>query len=69
MFYRSNFKIITERAVYMRQQPVSPEPGRDGDPGQAEEDWLLWCESVENQLDPDEEGRTTPRRGMWTWRR
>ena len=39
----------------MLQQPVSPEPGRDGDPGQAEEDWLLWCESVENQLDPDEE--------------
>jgi hypothetical protein len=39
----------------MLQQPVSPEPGRDGDPGRAEEDWLLWCESVENQLDPDEE--------------
>ena len=39
----------------MLQQPVSPEPGRDGDPRQAEEDWLLWCESVENQLDPDEE--------------
>ncbi len=39
----------------MLQQPVSPEPGRDGDPGQAEVDWLLWCESVENQLDPDEE--------------
>jgi Domain of unknown function (DUF222) len=39
----------------MLQQPVSPEPGRDGDPGQAEVDWLLWCESVENQLDPGEE--------------
>jgi len=39
----------------MLQQPVSPEPGRDGDPRQAEEDWLLWCESVENQRDPDEE--------------
>ena len=41
--------------MHMLQQPLSPEPGRDGDPGQAEEDWLLWCESVENQLDPDEE--------------
>ena len=39
----------------MLQQPVPPEPGRDGDPGQAEEDWLAWCESVENQLDPDKE--------------
>jgi hypothetical protein len=39
----------------MLQQPVSPEPGRDGDPRQAEEDWLLWCESMENQLDPGEE--------------
>jgi hypothetical protein len=39
----------------MLQQPVSPEPGRDADPGRAEEDWLAWCESVENQLDPDEE--------------
>jgi hypothetical protein len=41
--------------VYLLQPPVSPEPGRDGYPGRAEEDWLLWCESVENQLDPDEE--------------
>jgi hypothetical protein len=39
----------------MLKQPVPPEPGRDGDPGQAEEDWLAWCESVENQLDPDDE--------------
>jgi hypothetical protein len=39
----------------MLQRPVPPEPGRDGDPGQAEDDWLAWCESVENQLDPDEE--------------
>jgi hypothetical protein len=39
----------------MLQQPVSPEPGRDDDPGRAEEDWLAWCESVENQLDPDEQ--------------
>ena len=39
----------------MLQQPVSPEPGREGDPRQAEENWLLWCDSVENQLDPDEE--------------
>jgi len=56
MFYRFLFQDhYSERAVYMLQQPVSPEPGRDGDPGRAEEDWLLWCESVENQLDPDEE--------------
>src|SRR6478736_6517850 len=54
MFYRLLFQDHhSERAVYMLQQPVSPEPGRDGDPRQAEEDWLLWCESVENQLDPD----------------
>jgi hypothetical protein len=56
MFYRFLFQDHhSERAVYMLQQPVSPEPGRDGDPRQAEVDWLLWCESVENQLDPDEE--------------
>src|SRR6201982_1574621 len=55
-FYRFLFQDHhSERAVYMLQQPVSPEPGRDGDPRQAEEDWLLWCESVENQRDPDEE--------------
>ena len=39
----------------MPERLVSPGPGRDGDPGRAEEDWLAWCESVENQLDPDEE--------------
>jgi hypothetical protein len=39
----------------MLQQPVPPEPGRDGVPGPAEEDWLAWCEAVENQLGPDEE--------------
>ena len=39
----------------MAQRPVLPGPGRDDDPGRAEEDWLAWCESVENQLDPDEE--------------
>ena len=39
----------------MAQRPVLPEPGWDEDPGRAEEDWLAWCESVENQLDPDEE--------------
>src|ERR1700749_672629 len=56
MFYRFLFQDHhSERAVYMLQQPVSPEPGRDGDPRQAEEDWLLWCESGEKQRDPDEE--------------
>ena len=39
----------------MLQRPVSPGPGRDADPGRSEADWLAWCESVENQLDPDEE--------------
>jgi hypothetical protein len=39
----------------MLQQPVPPGPGRDEDPGRAEEDWLAWCESVEWQLNPDEE--------------
>src|SRR5690348_12581951 len=39
----------------MPQRPVAPGPGRDGDPGRAEEDWLAWCESVENQLGPDDE--------------
>ena len=39
----------------MAQRPVPPGPGRDEDPGRAEEDWLAWCESVENQLDPDDE--------------
>jgi hypothetical protein len=42
----------------MPQRPVAPRPGRDDDPGQAEEDWLAWCEAVEasgQPLDPDEE--------------
>ena len=39
----------------MPQRPVLPGPGRDDGPGRAEEDWLAWCESVENQLDPDDE--------------
>ena len=39
----------------MLQQPVSPGPGRDGDPGRAEADWLAWCEAVEEQLGPDED--------------
>ena len=42
----------------MPQRPVLPGPGRDGDPGQAEEDWLAWCEAAEaagEPLDPDEE--------------
>jgi len=38
----------------MFQWPVSPEPGRDEDPGQVE-DWLAWCEAVEEQLGPDED--------------
>ena len=36
----------------MLQQPVSPEPGRDGDPGQAEEDWLAWCEAAAASGEP-----------------
>ena len=39
----------------MPQRPVSPGPGRDDDPGRAEEDWLAWCEAVEEQLGPDED--------------
>ena len=39
----------------MLELPVSPGSGRDGDPGRAEEDWLAWCESVENQLGPEDE--------------
>ena len=39
----------------MLQRPVSPGPGRDDDPGRAEEDWLAWCEAVEEQLGPDED--------------
>src|SRR5690348_7173855 len=42
----------------MPQRPVSLEPGRDGDRGRAEEDWLAWCEALEASgqlLDPDEE--------------
>ena len=39
----------------MPQRPVAPEPGRDEDPGRAEEDWLAWCEAVEEQLGPDED--------------
>ena len=39
----------------MPQRPVAPGPGRDEDPGRAEEDWLAWCEAVEEQLGPDED--------------
>jgi hypothetical protein len=39
----------------MPQWPVPPGPGRDDGPGRDEEDWLAWCESVEDQLGPDEE--------------
>ena len=42
----------------MPQRPVSVEPGRDGDPGRAEEDWLAWCEALEasgQPLGPDDE--------------
>src|SRR5690348_3598483 len=42
----------------MPQRPVSLEPGRDGDRGRAEEDWLAWCEALVASgqlLDPDEE--------------
>src|SRR5690348_14066973 len=39
----------------MPQRPVAPDPGRDDDPGRVEEDWLAWCEAVEEQLGPDED--------------
>src|SRR6478736_7266112 len=39
----------------MPQRPVAPGPGRDDDPGRVEEDWLAWCEAVEEQLGPDQE--------------
>src|SRR6478752_2389292 len=45
----------------MPQRPVSVEPGRDGDPGRAEEDWLAWCEALEasgQPLGPDDEEET-----------
>ncbi len=60
-----HFKIIDPNGVvYMPQRPVSLEPGRDADPGRAEEDWLAWCEAVENQLGPDEE---EPDEGAAPW--
>jgi hypothetical protein len=39
----------------MSERPVAPRSGRDDDPGRAEEDWLAWCEAVEEQLGPDED--------------
>jgi hypothetical protein len=39
----------------MPQRPVAPVPRRDDDPGRVEEDWLAWCEAVEEQLGPDED--------------
>jgi hypothetical protein len=39
----------------MSERPVAPGPGRDDDPGRVEEDWLAWCEAVEEQLGPDED--------------
>ncbi|MGH3419075.1 MAG: hypothetical protein ACRDOD_05685, partial [Streptosporangiaceae bacterium] len=41
----------------MPERLVTPGPGRDDAP-RREEDWLAWCESVENQLDSDEEEPT-----------
>ena len=41
--------------MYMPQRPVAPGPERDDDPGRVEEDWLAWCEAVEEQLGPDED--------------
>jgi len=38
----------------MPERLASPDPGQDDAPGR-EEDWLAWCESVENQLDSDDE--------------
>ena len=38
----------------MLQWPVPPGPGRDDDPGRAEEDWLAWCEAVGEPWNPDE---------------
>jgi hypothetical protein len=59
MFDRNLFKdYLSERVVYMPQRPVSPGPGRDGDPGRAEEDWLAWCEALVasgQPLGPDDE--------------
>src|SRR5205807_1645805 len=55
MFYKNRFEDHhSERVAYMPQRPVTLEPGRDGDPGRAEEDWLAWCESVEGQMGSDE---------------
>src|ERR1700721_812947 len=51
----------------MPQRPVSLEPGRGGDPGRAEEDWLAWCEALEASgrlLGPDEED---PDEGAGPW--
>src|ERR1700757_3232679 len=42
----------------MPQRPVPPGPGRDDDPGRAEEDGVAWCEALVasgQALDPDEE--------------
>jgi len=42
----------------MPPRPVPSEPGRDEDPGRAEEDWLAWCEAAAasgEPLGPDEE--------------
>ena len=59
MFYKTRFEDHhSERVAYMPQRPVSLEPGRDGDPCRAEEDWLAWCEALEasgQPLDPDDE--------------
>src|SRR5215469_76170 len=56
MFYDSLIQDYYPNGVaYMPQRPVPPRPGRGDDPGRAEEDWLAWCEAVEEQLDPDDE--------------
>src|SRR6201996_5613222 len=40
----------------MPQRPVAPGPRWDDDPGRVEEDWLAWCEAVEEQRGPHEDG-------------
>src|SRR6185312_12011184 len=55
MFYEARFQDHqSERMAYMPERLASPDPGQDDAPGR-EEDWLAWCESVENQLDSDDE--------------
>ena len=49
----------------MPERPAAPGPGRDGDPGRDDEDWLAWCEALEGSGVPDDEEEPEEDAAAW----